>query len=204
MDFIHVQFPVLSHHSQLLDRPPHNGHNDDRLFVATWQPWPQCDSGLVPPRQRSTGAKHCKHSFSRMALPGGHSHTVSSSEVLVSQWTKAYEKWQDFTLNLALLAFRHPENGSTWFHYQLKHWHCKLWKLTSCRKSANRHIMGQVSFSGLPFSWTRNVSLQFGLILLQLVPLPDQPERHWHSSSGRNSEGKTSRIVLLWSNSKQL
>ena len=38
MEFIHAQFRVLSHHSQLLDRPPHNAHNNDRLFVATWQP----------------------------------------------------------------------------------------------------------------------------------------------------------------------
>ena len=143
-----------------------NAHNDDRLFVETWEPWPQSDSVLFPPWQRSTGAKHSKHSLSTMALPGGHLHTVSSSEVMVTQWAKAkaYERWQDFTQNLALLAFRHPENGSTWFYYQLKCWRCKVWKLTSCRKSANRHIMGQVSFSGLPFSWTRNVSLQFGSI----------------------------------------
>ena len=135
------------------------------FFVETWEPWPQSDSVLFPPWQRSTGAKHSKHSFSTMALPRGHSHTVSSSEVMVNQWAKTNLSRLELKLNLAFLAFRHPEHGSTWFYYQLKCWRCKVWKGTSCRKSANRHIIGQASFSGLPFLWTRNASLQFGSIL---------------------------------------
>ena len=85
------------------------------FFVETWEPWPQSDSALVPPRQRSIGAKHSKHSLSTMALPGGHSHTVSSSEVMINQWTKAkaYETCQDFKLKFRTLGF---STSRTWFY----------------------------------------------------------------------------------------
>ena len=199
MEFIRAQFPVLSHHHNFWINP-HTTHTTTTGFSLQLG---NLDHNMI---RRLSHPDNVPPVQSIPSIPCPQWHSLEGIYTLcpwVKWWSVNGQKQKHMkdvktsNWNLALLAFRHAENGSTWFYYQLKYWHCKLWKLTSCRKSANRHIMGQVSFSG----WTRNVWLQFGLILLQFVPLPDQSGRHWHSSSGRNSDGKTSRIVLLWSNS---